>query len=142
MSVGRSEIRGFFAELRMTNSKNNATYFSDRTLVDGTARWSERRLERQSAKCLLVLGEIVAEEVQQRFGLLRAEVDALEVLDPHLVRRFLARGSEDQEEVPDAHADMDVVGIAVAIVLRVFRRDGRRFGGLLGLAHMAALISL
>ena len=50
-------------------------------LVDGAARWRELRLEGQRAEGLLVLGEVVAEDVVQGLGLLRAEVDALEVVD-------------------------------------------------------------
>ena len=79
----------------------------------------------------------MAEEVEQRLGLLRAEVDALEVFDADFVGGFLAGGAEDQVEVPDAHADLDVIGVGVAIVLGAYGLDGGRLGRLLGLAHRA-----
>ena len=78
-------------------------------------------LERESAEGLLVLGEVVAEKVQQRLGLLRAHIDALEVIDLYFVGRILVHGSEDEEEVPDAHANLDAVGVAVAIVFGILR---------------------
>jgi hypothetical protein len=105
-------------------------------LVDGTAGRSELWLEREGAEGLFVLGEVVAEDVEQGLGLLRADVDALEVLDLHFVSGVLAHGSEDEEEVPNTHADLDAVGVAVAVVFGVSRRDGGRIGGLLRLGHI------
>ena len=90
--------------------------WSGHALVDRAAGRRELRLEREGAEGLLVLGEVVAEDVQQRLGLLGTEVDALEVVDLDLVGRLLVHGAEDEEEVPDAHADLDAVGVAVAVV--------------------------
>src|SRR5882757_5146544 len=84
-------------------------------LVDGAAGLGEL-LEGDGAEGLLVLGEIVAEHVPESLSLLRAEVDALEVFDGEFVGALLAHGPEDEEEVPDAHADLDAVGVAVAVV--------------------------
>src|SRR5260370_37140335 len=85
-------------------------------LVDGPAGLREM-FEGDGAEGLLVLGEVVAEHVPEGFGLLRAEVDALEVFDGELVGALLAHGPEDEEEVPDAHADLDAVGVTVAVIL-------------------------
>ena len=49
--------------------------------------------------------------------------------------RVPVHGAEDQKKVPDAHAHLHAVGVAVAVVLGVCDRDGLRFCGLLGLAH-------
>ncbi len=85
-------------------------------LVDGSAGVGEL-LKGDGAEGLLVLGEVVAEHVPEGLGLLRAKVDALEVFDGELVGALLAHGPEDEEEVPDAHTDLDAVGVAVAVVL-------------------------
>ncbi len=84
-------------------------------LVDGAAGVG-KLLEGDGAEGLLVLGEVVAEDVPEGLGLLGAEVDALEVVDVELLRGLLGHGAEDEEEVPDAHADLDAVGVAVAVV--------------------------
>jgi hypothetical protein len=84
--------------------------------VDGTGGWGELGFEGEGAEGLLVLGEVVTEDVPQGFGLLGAEVDALEVVELNLFRGVLGHGTEDEEEVPDAHSDLDAVGVAVAVV--------------------------
>ena len=53
----------------------------------------------------------------------------------NLFGRVLVHGAEDEEEVPDAHAHLDAVGVAIAVVFGGFCDDVRLFGGLLGLAH-------
>src|SRR4051812_3422559 len=84
------------------------------TLVDGTAGLRELLVEGYGAEGLLVLSQIVAEHVDEGLGLLRAQIDALEVFDGEFVGRVLAHGSEDQKEVPDRHADLNAVCVAVA----------------------------
>ena len=59
--------------------------------------------------------------------MLGAEVDALEVAKLDLVGGVLGHGSEDEEEVHDAHADLDAVGVAIAVV-----GGGDEFDGGLG----------
>ena len=84
---------------------------------------------------LLVLLHVVREYVQQRLGLLRAQVNRLEVLDLDLFGRGLVHGPEDELEVPHAHAHLDAVRIAFAVLVRVQQRQ-RRLLVLLGLAHL------
>jgi hypothetical protein len=91
--------------------------------------------EGDGAEGLLVLGKIVAEDVPESLGLLRAEVDALEVLDGELVGCVLRHGAEDQEEVPYTHAHLDAVGVAVAIVLGGGELEGGLVCGRVLLAH-------
>jgi hypothetical protein len=87
---------------------------------------------------LLVLGEIVADHIPQRLGLLGAEIDALEVADDDLVDILLRHGAEDQEEVPYAHPHLDAVGIAVAVVFGAGELEGWLVGRRVLLAHEVA----
>jgi hypothetical protein len=48
--------------------------------------------------------------------LLRAQKNALVVLDVYRVGRGLVDGSEGQKEVPQADADLDAVGVGFTIV--------------------------
>ena len=73
-------------------------------------------LEGDGAEGLFVLGEVVIEDVGEGLGLLGAEIDSLEVGEVDLFGSLLGHGSEDEEEVPDAHADLNAVGVAVAVV--------------------------
>src|SRR5215469_6139765 len=86
----------------------------DAALVDGAFGRGELRFESERAEGLFVLGDVVTEEVPESLGLLGAKVDALEVAELDLVGGLLGHGAEDEEEVHDAHADLDAVGIAVA----------------------------
>jgi hypothetical protein len=91
-------------------------WFSDIRLVDGALLGRGQRLEGKLAEGLLVLGEVVAEDIVESFGLLGAEVDALEVAKQYLLGSVLGHGAEDEEEVPDGHANLNTVGVAVAVV--------------------------
>ncbi len=84
-------------------------------LVEGTFG-SRNGLDGERAEGLLVLGEILAEHIPESLGLLRAEVDSLEAGEHDLVGGILAHGAEAEEEVPDAHADLNAVGVALAII--------------------------
>jgi hypothetical protein len=85
-------------------------------LVDGAAALRQFGLERDGAEGLFVLGEVVAQEVEEGLSLLRAEIDALEVLDVELLGGVLVHGAKDEGEVPDAHPDLHAVGVAAAEV--------------------------
>ena len=92
-----------------------------RDLVDGTVAGDDKALdlwafEGDGAKGLLVLLDVMTEDVQEGFGLLGTEVDALEVVDANLVWGMLVDGAEDQEEVPDGEPYLHTVGVGVAIV--------------------------
>ena len=56
---------------RMRGRGTRGRGWSGHALVDGAAGRPELRLEREGAEGLLVLGEVVAEKVHQRLGLLR-----------------------------------------------------------------------
>ena len=59
---------------------------------------------------------ILLQDVEQRLGLLRADIDALKVVDRDVIRRRLVHPAEHQEEVPQVHADLHAVGIVLAIL--------------------------
>jgi hypothetical protein len=73
-------------------------------------------IESDGSKGLLVLGKVIAQYVEERLGLLWAEIDALKVLHAELVGRILSHGTEDKKEVPDGHPDLNAIGIAIAII--------------------------
>jgi len=62
---------------------------------------------------------ILLQDAEQCFCLLRAQIDSLEILNFHLGFTLLHKCSEDQEEIPYVHADLYTVGIVLAIVVRV-----------------------
>ena len=102
---------------------------ADDALVDGAAGGDELLgFEGEGAEGLLVLGEIVVEYVGEGLSLLGAEVDSLKVAEFDLFGGVLGHGSEDEEEVPDAHADLNAVGVTFAVVGGGGEADGRLRG--------------
>jgi len=88
--------------------------------VDGAVAGYDKALhtgafERDGAEVLLILGDVMAEHVEQCLGLLRAQVDALKVVDLDLFRGLLLQRTEDEKEVPDGEPDLYAVGVGVAI---------------------------
>src|SRR5579872_3974004 len=63
-------------------------------------------------------GDILLQKTQQCLGLLRTQIDALEVFDLDMALGLLLQRAEDQEEVPDVDPHLHTVGIVFA-VLRV-----------------------
>ena len=74
------------------------------------------RLERNRSEGLLILGEVLAEHVPESLGLLRTEIDAVMIFDVDLVGRVLMSDAEIEEEIPDAYAHLNAVGIGFAII--------------------------
>jgi hypothetical protein len=75
------------------------------------------------AKRALIPRYVLLQDRHQRLGLLRAQINALKVSDFHLGFALLLQGAEDQEEIPDIHAHLDAVGVALAIVGSVHQPD-------------------
>ena len=88
-------------------------------LVNRAVRRREMRFQGKLAEGFLVLVQVVLENLEQRFGLLRTEIDALEIIELHLIRCLLTHRAKHEEEVPHAHPDLDAVGIVVAIIRRL-----------------------
>jgi hypothetical protein len=55
--------------------------------------------------------------------LLWAKVNALEILDIHVIGRGLIDQAEEQEEVPKVYADLYTVGVALAVFGQVAHLD-------------------
>src|SRR5450432_424656 len=68
------------------------------------------------AEGALVSADVLLQQAEERLGLLRAEIDALEVLDLDLSFGLLLQGAEDEEEVPDVHTHLHAVGVILAIL--------------------------
>ena len=72
-----------------------------------------------------VLGDVLVQNVGQGLGLLGTEEDALVVLDVDRVWRSLVDGSEGEEKVPEANADLNAVGVGFTIFRSVRQLDLR-----------------
>jgi len=46
------------------------------------------------AKRLLILADVILQNIQQGFGLLRTQINALKILDMHSIWRVLRRNAE------------------------------------------------
>ena len=66
-----------------------------------------------------VLRDILLQHVEQRLGLLRAQLDALEVLDVHGFGRRLIGKAEHEQEVPKAGSNLNAVGVVLAVLGQV-----------------------
>src|SRR6185437_15579974 len=89
------------------------------------------RLKCDGSEGLLVLGEVLAQHVPEGLGLLRAEVNAVAVFDRDLMRSVLMRDAEVEEEVPNAGAHLNAVGVGFAVLGRFIDVDL----GLVGCRH-------
>ena len=72
--------------------------------------------EDEGAEGLLVLGDVLAEDVPEGFGLLRAKEDGVAIADGDLLGRVASGDAEDELEVPHADPDLDAVGIGFAVI--------------------------
>src|SRR6266436_10341701 len=84
-----------------------------------------------------VSGHVVLQNPQQRFGLLWAQIDALEVLNFHLGFTLLQQRSKDQEEIPDIDPNLHAVGVALSIVAGIAQFDV----GLIWVGHRDASVA-
>jgi len=73
-------------------------------------------IEFELAECALIAAYVLLQNGHECFGLLRAEVHALEVLDLDLGLALLLHGSEDQEEIPNVDSDLHAIGVVLAIL--------------------------
>ena len=64
-------------------------------------------------------GDVLAEHVPQRLGLLRAQVDGLVVSDGDLVGTLAGSQSEDELKIPHADAHLHAVGVGLAVIGRL-----------------------
>ncbi len=83
---------------RQNHPPGNGT--RSRLTADASVNGPLRRLglEGERPEGLLVLRQVLAEDVLQRFGLLRAQIHAQSVVHIHLLRRFLMHEAEDEQK--------------------------------------------
>src|SRR5438105_3536237 len=74
------------------------------------------RIKFDLAKGALVTDYVLLQDIEQRLRLLRAQIDALEVIDLDLGLALLLQGAKGQEKVPDIDPHLHAVGIIFAIV--------------------------
>src|SRR5215471_1907234 len=89
-----------------------------RESVNRTCRGNSR-IELDLSKGALVIGHILLQDGGQRFGLLWAQVDTLEIPHFHLALRLLLHSAKDQEKIPDIYPHLHAVGIGLAIIRRI-----------------------
>src|SRR5580704_13990498 len=87
------------------------------------------RLKFNLAEGRFVLRDILMQNVEQSFGLLRAQIDALKVLNVYGVGSGLADGAEHEEEIPKVDSDLHAVGVTIAIIGAVTQLDLGRLRG-------------
>ncbi len=73
----------------------------------------------------LIVVDVLLEDTHERFGLLGAEIDALEVAYFNFGLALLLQSAEDQEEVPDAYSYLNAVGVLLGVLRSVDHLDGR-----------------
>src|SRR6476660_1622509 len=81
------------------------------------------RIQLDLTKCAFVPGYILLQDGRQGFGLLRTQINSLEIIDLHLRLALLQKRAEYQKEVPDVHPHLHAVGIILAIVGSIAQFD-------------------
>ena len=77
------------------------------------------RFERQGTEGLFVLGNVLPQDVPEGLGLLRTEIDGLVVADRNLVGAFAGSQPKHELKIPHADANLDTVGVRLAVVIRL-----------------------
>jgi len=88
------------------------------------------RFDMNFAERRFVLADVLLQYVEQGLGLLRAEIDTLEILNIYDIRGILGDQAEHEEEIPEIRPDLDAVGVALAIIGAVNKMD---FGSGIGI---------
>ena len=73
------------------------------------------RIELDLAEGPFVLRDVVFEKIEQRLGLLRAEVNALKMAQLNFVGGLLVNQPELQEKVPEIDTYLNAVGVVLAV---------------------------
>jgi len=77
------------------------------------------RVELDFAEGAFVVGDVLLEQRHERLGLLRAQINSLEVMKFDLRFRALLHGAEDEKEVPDIDANLHAIGVGLAVFGRL-----------------------
>ncbi len=94
--------------------------------------WSLRRayprIELDLTEGCLVPGNVLLKQSEQRFRLLRAEIDPLKIANLDLRFGLLLQGAEGEEKIPNVHAHLDAIRVILAIARVVGQLDVRLVG--------------
>lgn len=77
---------------------------------------ADARIQLNFAESGFVAVNVLLQQSQQSFGLLRAKIDALKVANLYLVFVLLLHRSKDEEEIPDIHSHLHAVGVGLPVV--------------------------
>src|SRR5205807_7545483 len=86
---------------------------------------SHARIKLDLTECALVPTHILLQQSQQRFRLLWAQIDALEILDLDLSFGLLLQRAENQKEIPDVDPHLHAIGIVLAVRGVIYQFDVR-----------------
>lgn len=84
-------------------------------LVDLTGSGCHARIQLDLAKRAFVAIHILLQDGHQRLGLLRAQINALEVLYFDLGLALLLQRAEDQKKVPHTYPHLHAIGVVLAV---------------------------
>ena len=90
-------------------------------LAAGRDTWVELYLSERA----LVARHILLQQGHQRLGLLRAQVNPLEVVQFDLRFGLLLQRPKDKEEVPHVHPNLHAIGIVLAVIRAINQLDIR-----------------
>jgi hypothetical protein len=83
------------------------------------------RIEFDFSESAFVTDDILLENVEQGLGLLRAQIDSLEIIDFYLGLALLLQGAESEKEIPYVHPHLHAVGVVFAVFGSVDELDIR-----------------
>ena len=72
-------------------------------------------LQPDLAECRFVLRDVLLQHIEKRLRLLRAEIDALEVVNDHVLGAAFGQRAEGEKDIPEIRPDLDAVGVIFPI---------------------------
>src|SRR5437588_3340117 len=83
----------------------------------------DARVKLDFAKGVFVAVDVLLQQGHQGLGLLRAQINALEVPHFHLRFGLLLQGAEDEKEIPHVDSDLHAVGVVLPIIGSINKLD-------------------